>query len=284
MNRRLRARGFTLVEIVVAVAIASVVIVFSSMFIAAPIGAYQAQSKRTVLVTDVEAAWPRMRDDLRLALPNSIRWRRNGNYVVVEMLAVDGLSRYIDPMGASFKVSGTVAGGFPNFGTAAVASAGQYYLSVNNRGTGVPNADAYQLAGSITPARVTFNVAATTATGEPQVTVTSAPAPSFAAGDSPRRRVYLVREPVTFLCDESLGTLRRYSGYAISAAQTSRDAPNEFAGATNQLIARGLTTCSFNVFSNSDTQPQTVAVRLTAVRNGGETVSLMHSVRGEYSR
>jgi hypothetical protein len=148
---------------------------------------------------------------------------------------------------------------------------------VNNRGTAGFNA--YALANAITPTRVTLNFV-TGGNGEAVVGV--APAPVFTTPPSPRRRVYLVDWPVTFLCDEAQGTLRRYSNYTISALQTARDAPNEFAGASNRLIARGLTSCNFTVSPVNSDQPQTVAAALTTVRNG-QTVTLLHTSRAEYA-
>ena len=47
------------------------------------------------------------------------------------------------------------------------------------------------------------------------------------------------------------------------------------------LIARGLTTCAFTHSAASD-QAQTASVLINATRNG-ETVSLLHTVRGEYA-
>ena len=63
---------------------------------------------------------------------------------------------------------------------------------------------------------------------------------------SPRHLIYLVSGPVTYLCDEGQGTLRRYENYAIAANHAARDAPGDFPGA-GELIARGLTTCNFAV-------------------------------------
>jgi MSHA biogenesis protein MshO len=272
-------RAFTLVELVVAIAISSIVIVFATMFISAPISAFEAQSRRTTLVGDASAAWPRMLTDLREALPNSLRTRRNGNFVVVEMLTVQGVSRYMTAMGNPFTASGTggAQGALFSNTPAVLANNASWYLSVNNRG--IAGRDAYALNGSITPTRpaLTFTTAAN---GEGSVTVN--PAPAMTAGDSPRRRVYLVKEAVTFLCDETQGTLRRYSGYAISANQATRDAPTEFGGAANVLIARGLTSCNFSVSPVDSDQPQTFAARLTTTRNN-ETVTLLHSSRAEYA-
>jgi MSHA biogenesis protein MshO len=272
----MRQQGFTLVEVVVAVAIASVVVIFAAMFTLAPLEAYGQQSRRAAMVGDAEAAWPGMLPDLRRALPNSLRTLRNGNFVVVEMLNVRGVSRYMTPLGGSFTAAGTPAGVFSNV-PASLAGDPSYYLSVNNRGQ-APH-DAYALTGSITANRPQISFI-TAANGE--ATVTVSPAPATITTASARRRVYLVDMPVTFLCDETQGTLRRYSGYAITANQAARSAPNQFAGASNRLIASGLTSCNFSVSPRNSDQPQTFAARLTTVRNG-ETVTLLHSARAEYA-
>ncbi len=64
-------------------------------------------------------------------------------------------------------------------------------------------ADAYTLAGSMTPALSRIQIA-NGAAGEQQLVVT--PAPVFAS-DSPRKTIYLVSGPVTYLCDETQGTV-----------------------------------------------------------------------------
>ena len=48
----MKARGFTLIELVISIAIASIVVVFATMFIGAPIGAYETHSRRAALVAD----------------------------------------------------------------------------------------------------------------------------------------------------------------------------------------------------------------------------------------
>jgi MSHA biogenesis protein MshO len=273
--------GFTLVELVVAITIGAIVMVFVSMFMAAPLEAYQAQSRRAALVAAPADAWPRMEADLRTALPNSVRWRRNGAFVALELLPVVDVARYMTPAGGSFTVAGTTNGAFRGIALPfdSIVAGQPYYLSVNN----VDTASAYSLTGSMSAAGARIQIAAAALPGEASVTVT--PAPVF-AGDSPRRRVYLVSGPVTYLCDETpgQGTLRRYTGYTLAAAHTSRDSPAELnaAGAASMLVARGLTTCDFAVSPDSATTSQTVAARLTSTATNGDRVTLLHSSRAEY--
>jgi MSHA biogenesis protein MshO len=263
----MKARGFTLIELVIAITISAIVMVFVAMFIGAPLGAFESQSRRVTLVADTSSEWTSMETDLRAALPNSLRWRRNGNFVVLEMLAVEGVARYMDPPSAPFRTAGRLPSGNYN----------DRYLWVNN--SVAPDADPYSVSGSMTPAGTGITIA-DGAAGES--VVSTVPGAAF-AGDSPRRRIYLLSGPVTYLCDEGTGTLRRYAGYSIAAAHGTRDTPGELAaaGAANALVTQGLTNCNFEVSPRNATQSQTAAVRLTTTRNG-DVVTLLHSSRAEY--
>ncbi len=251
------ARGFTLIELVIAIAIGSIVVVFAAMFIGAPLGAYEAHSRRATLVAETSAVWPRLETDLHAALPNSLRTRRNGAFVVIELLRVIEVVRYIDPPSASFRVVGSV-GAIPG------------YLSV------MPGADVYAPGGSLASA-AGFTIAAEGAPGEYRVTLSAAP--SVAA--SPRQRLYFVEGPVTYLCDEGQGTLRRYANYAVAQFQTARDTPAEMGGA-GELVTQGLTSCNFVVDPVVGNPFQTAAIHLTTTRSG-DSVTLLHTARAEHA-
>jgi MSHA biogenesis protein MshO len=258
----MRARGFTLIELIVAITISAIVMVFAAMFIGAPLGAYETHSRRAALVADTSGAWPRMETDMRAALPGSLRARRNGNVVVIEMLPVLGVARYkTSPSAVSFTTAGTYTGVTPD------------YLSVN------PDANVYAVSGSMAAAS-NFSAAAGAIAGEQVINVN--PAPAFGP-DSPKRSIYYVSRPVTYLCDEGTGTLRRYANYSIAANQLARDTAAELnaAGAASALVTQGLTACNFQASTASSTQSQTAAVRLTTTRNG-DVVTLLHSSHAEY--
>jgi MSHA biogenesis protein MshO len=276
MSSRALQAGFTLIELVVSIAISSVIVVFVGMFTLAPLEAFEAQSRRNVLVGDVSAAWPRMEQDLRTALPNSVRVSPNGNFVALEMLPVVGVTRYrlgavvnsnsIDAAGTSARLISGQAANMPVPGVA-------FRLARN------PDANVYAVGGSLTaPVDLTWNTNPLNGTGAIGVSIP----PAFTSLDSPRRRLYLVGEPVTYLCNRAQGTLRRYTGYTLAANQGARDDPPGLAGATsNELIARGLTACDFAHSGFSGTQAQTVSVRLTAAL-GPEFVSVLRQSRSEF--
>lgn len=262
-----RARGFTLIEMIVAITISAIVVVFAALLIAAPVDAYEAHGRRATMVDQTSTAWPRMQSDLRQALPNSVRVRRNGNFVALELLSAVGYARYLTPHGNTFNVAATTRATFGDYPAGTVFA--NVHLSVNNAGE-----EAYTQTNSMTPRLPSVATAPLGASGNARVQVS----PVFPAinWNSPRNRVYLVRGGVTYLCDEQLGTVTRYSGYPLAPLQVSRDTPAELAGsATTDVVARGVSACSFGVVPLPG-QPQTVIVRLTTTRNN-ESFTLMHS-------
>lgn len=275
MKRGVRGGGFTLIELVVAITISAVVVGFAAMFIAAPIAAHDAQSRRAKLTAGPLDAWPAMEKSLRSALPNSVRTRRNGSFVALEMLEVVDVARYKQPPAGQFDVAGT----FRNVPVNAQQPG--RYLSVGN--TGGPGADAYTSPGSMTAASGVTLVPL--APGEQRVNVVPAPVITpVAIANSPRHWVYLVSGPVTYLCDETQGTIRWYRGYSVAPNQASWDAPADFsnAGFTGTLIARGITSCNFVVWPLSGGTQQTVSAHLTSTDANGDSVTLLHSWRTEY--
>jgi MSHA biogenesis protein MshO len=268
-----RPHGFTLVEMVVAITVAAIVVSYAGLMITAPLNMFETQARRAEMQGSATDAWPAMRNDLRVALPNSVRVRRNGSYVALELLAAVDWVRYQAPPAAPFTTSGTFRGITVPF------SSTSHFLSVNNLGTGVAGGDAYALSGSITPAGSNISIVAGAIAGEQRVTVT--PAPVFTA-NSPRRRAYLVAGPVTYLCDEAAGTLRRYAGYSIAASQSSRDTPGELlgAGAGATQLAGHISHCDFAVSPGSSSATQVATIRMASTRNG-ETLSLTQQARLE---
>jgi MSHA biogenesis protein MshO len=267
-----RARGFTLIEMIVAITISAIVVVFAALLIAAPVDAYEANGRRALMVDQASTAWPLMQSDLRDALPNSVRVRRNGTLVAMELLSTIGYARYLTPHGNTFRVAGTTRATFGNYPVG--SDFVNVHLSVNNSGE-----EAYTETASMTPRLSSVTTAPLGASGNSVVQVS----PVFPAinWDSPRNRVYLVRGAITYLCDEQLGTVTRYYGYPLAPSQAARDTPAELAGATSaDVVARGISACSFGVVPLPG-QPQTITVRLTTTRNN-ESVTLMHSAMLEH--
>ncbi len=77
----------TLIELVVTIAVGSIVVAFMAMFIVTPMQAYSAQTRRAELVDDADSALRFMGRDLRAALPNSVRVTSSGSVTALELLA-----------------------------------------------------------------------------------------------------------------------------------------------------------------------------------------------------
>jgi MSHA biogenesis protein MshO len=268
-----RARGFTLIELVVSMVIAAIVAGFMAMFITAPIDAFFAQSRRAQLTASADAVWQSMDRDLRTALPNNVRQVVNGNFVALELLTVINTGRYRADLtlGAPDNAF-TTAGDFANIAGATTFN-GPPWLAIV--ATGVPPNGAYAFGNVMTPNPVDITV--TPIAGTQQVTL-SQPM-TFAGAGSPRRRAYLVSGGVSYLCDLNLRTVTRYSGYAIAAAQPA--APGAFgAGTVSSLLATNVTACTFSVVPGNGDNGGVVSILYT-VASQGDTLTLQHEARIE---
>ena len=288
---RERARGFTLVELVVAITIASIIVGFIGMFMATPIQAYFAQARRTDLADSADALVRSLEQDVPTALPNSLRVYANGPYKIVQWLATADSARYWKSgetgNGARELDFSAADNQFSTVGTFSAATlalpAGSFYLSVNNQG--VVGADAYALANVITPGGESITL--TNSGAESQVTLN--PAFQFngtVPPGSPGNRVYVVTGPVAYLCNESAHTVTRYWNYPISAAAANPSSPAAFGatGASSSQVASYPTACRFSKTNGSATSGGVVSVSITLTRTVTdrewdlETRQLFHQV------
>ena len=274
---RARARGMTLIELVIVIVLSAIVVSFMSILIVTPIDAFTAQKQRAQLGDAADGALRLMARDLRSALPNSVRTAAGGTVVAIELLAtVDG-ARYQDngplanaALWLNFAATDT---GFsttvPFTQITLPYSSSTSYLSIFN--IGVPGADAYALANVITPAGSTISIAAG-ATPNAQLVTFSKPF-QFSFG-SPEKRVYLVSGPVSYLCDTSVSTLTRYSGYTINATQPTSAASLSAAGATSGVVATNVAGCQFT-YASGTSKRVGMASLLLQMGNNGQQVQLL---------
>lgn len=277
----MRQRGVTLVELVITIAVGSIVVAFMAMFIVTPMNAYSAQARRAELVDDADSALRLMGRDLRGALPASVRISTSGSVTALELIGtVDG-ARYRDagPLtNATLDLDFTAADGafattVPFTQLTLPWSSSTHYLSVYN--VGVPGADAYSMANVITPVGTTISIAAGSSANENLVTLS----PTFKFGfGSPGKRVYLVNGPVSYLCDTTAKTLRRYSGYSIASTQATSSATLVSSGATAAMVAADVGACQF-VYSSGTAQRNALVTLTMQLTRSGESVQLLQEVQ-----
>jgi MSHA biogenesis protein MshO len=266
----------TLIELVVVITLSAIVVAFMAMFIAQPVNAFMLEKQRAQMSDAADGALRMLSRDLRAALPNSVRIP-GGTGVAIEMLATLDGARYQDngPLGSGAlwldfsQADGAFSTTVPFSQVTLPYHSTTSYLAIYN--LGIPNADAYALANVITPLNATIDIIAG-ATANAQL-VTLSPQFQFSLG-SPGKRVYLVSGPVSYLCDTSAGTLTRYSGYSILAAQPTSAATLIGAGATAGVVASNVSFCQF-AYTTPTSQRVGMASLQLQLSSGGQQVKLL---------
>lgn len=292
-----RVRGYNLIELVIAIVVTGIIVAGVAYFVY-PVRQAVDIALRAALTDTADTALQRIGRDVRLALPNSVRTTSSGGAVFVEYLAVRTAGRYRgdgggaaggtncpndDPSLASpdndqlsfdsvadtcFKTIGPL----PDANTVVPGSDS---LVLNNYGPGFSGQDAYS---SGPPANRAL-ISAIDDTSEAGRTRVAFAATTFQRSlhDSPGRRFFIVSGPVSYVCDLVLGTITRYWGYPIAAAQ-----PTTFGAGSSAVIATKVSACDFDYSPNVAPQIGLLTLRLTlsAPTSSGvaETVSLYHAI------
>lgn len=283
------AAGFTLLELVIVMAISAIVAVFVVFFLATPVEAYFAQTRRADLVDSADRIRRSVAADVRTALPNSMRQSAAAGVVALELLATGGVARYYGTGDKAYLGGGpqeqkeelgigSIDQSFYTFDPFVPSGAGSY-LAVNNQG--LPGA--YAMAGVMTP----FS-----SIGAPLPPPAVVPGESWVqlpgagfdfATPSPTHNVFVVTSPVSYLCDTNAQTLQRYTGYAPAAAQPATNAQLVAAGATVSLIAQNVSACSLTLVAAPASGKFNQLVILTiTLSNSGEILPVFDEVATEY--
>lgn len=264
-----RQNGFTLIEAIVVMVITGIIAAVVAVFIVKPVQGYFDSARRAEMTDTADTALRRMAREIRAALPNSVRVTNGATYSALEFLPVSNAGRYRIDRGVSssddpldFTTADT---SFDILSRGMTFSSGDQIVIYN---LGIPGANAYDGDN-----RRAYN--GTLGVSVLNVKVASTQAFPF---DSPSHRFFVVNTPVTFLCDLTAKTLRRYSGYSINSIQ-----PTSFSsGVATSLLAQNVSSCAFNYSPglNERYGLVTLTMGITEASQAGnnETVTLYHEV------
>jgi MSHA biogenesis protein MshO len=284
-----RARGVTLVELVVVMTLLGILAAVAAVALRDPVRAYRDANRRAELTDMADTALRRMARDIRLALPNSVRV--DGNNLELLLTRTGGRYRTQQDSGAlgdelDFAAPDTKfdALGPAGSGAQAIASGDVLVLYNLYADPAITFSNAYTRAThcgtSSSPdcnSAVISGTAAGALAGETRISFDARQFPHA----SPGHRFHVVQGPVSYECapgpldaqGNATGTLTRISGYPITLAQ-----PTGTGFGTRALLAQNVAACTFTYDPLVLTQSLgLVSISLTLTR-GGETVTLYHEV------
>lgn len=272
MTRRHPCAGFTLIEMIMVIAITGIIAAVVAVFVRAPVEGYVDAVRRAELTDAADVALRRVVRDVRLAVPNTLRVTTVGGISYIEFIMTRSGGRYRDP------ADGSTAGDFLSFTNAADVSfdvlgplpamAAWDFVVVYN--LGVAGSNAY--AGN--------NIAQIQAIAGNNVTLAANP---FAAQipplPSPSGRFQVVPgavRAVTYACPTAAaGNLTRHWNYGFNAAQAVP------AGGSAALLAQNAT-CVVDYSANATGRNGLLYIALT-LTSGGENVTLFNQIHVDNS-
>ncbi len=246
------ARGFTLVEMIIAIALIGLLSVMAAPLLRMPMVAWMDASRRADLSASADLVHDKLAADLARALPNSVRVRQLGARVWLEYLEVRAHGRHRAGTGAgapACPAACATPGGNDRLEAACSETcftslgpligdppvAGQDWVVVNPLSPAGAAGNPYfggnaAVAGGI-KVRLQDTAAATDGT---RVRHAAHTYPALAASS----RFYLVATPVSYECNPATRRLLRHAAYPVSALQ-----PTAFAGADSVPLASNVAAC-----------------------------------------
>lgn len=271
------SNGFTLIEMVISITVLAILSTSAAVFLRGPISSYFDAERRADLSDVGGLAMVKLSLEVSHAVPNSVRVAPiAGGGFYLEFLPVhstngvysEGRYRSTAPGPALNDGSNR----FDALGFPVSVAAGNLIVVNSHLGSVWSGANPGVRAAGVAGVGNPINHAAHTFLLDPN--------------PNPEYRFQVADTPVTYACipnavNPALGTLRRYSGYGIQAAQPQNAAGAPLAGAPNNaLLADGITACQAIPFPGNLRRAQVVALALN-FDNAGDRLNLYHAIRVE---
>lgn len=287
-----QARGFTLVEAIVAMVITGIIAGMVAIFIRAPVDGYIDAQRRAALTDIADTAVRRMARDLRLALPNSVRMAADASGLCLEFIPTKIGARYRAEVegtaGAGDVLDFTAVDGtfdmlWPNAALPVDSriAAGDVVVVYNDGSSG---GDAYSGINAVQVATVAAPGGTANTTAISFVAVAAAPPFGrkqfpLASPDSRFQVIPAGQHVVSYFCNA--GTLTRNTRVLTGAWAQPANCAAMVAGATPATLATNLGACSLRYDAPGVTTALSrfgIVSMSMGIAASGETVNLYHQV------
>jgi MSHA biogenesis protein MshO len=262
-HKRSSFAGFTLVEMVVVIAVMGILGGMSTIFIPRVMQGYANSETYFQLVDISDNALRRIKRDIRNAVPNSVRISSDGR--IIEFLPILHGGRYRNgpnALGGGNPLDfGTSNDSFDVLGPAVPQVSNGDGLVIYNMG--IPGADVYNGDD--------YRALSTTGTNLSVLGFTGSPFPY----PSPGRRFYIVNTATLYVCDAATNRLLMYTGYPVVAGLPASVA--DLAAYTPSIIAEFVGQCNFSLDNGVMQHSGVLSMTLQLTRNGA-SVRLFHMI------
>jgi MSHA biogenesis protein MshO len=229
------ANGFTMIEMIIVISITGIIAAVASSFIRRPIEAYEQTAKRAELADQAYLLVKKIKQDVRMSLPNSVRVSTSGNKIFLEVLTISNGGKYRVQQTSTNSgdiLDFTIADSSFDVLSGSMTFNGGEKIVVANIGS--PGFDAYSLDNMT-------NYVGLLNTAVSNIVITPKKFPL----DSPNENFYVVNKVVSYVCDKDINTLTKYWGYAISGTQPTNTLSAPLSTASSALIADNIFDCNF---------------------------------------
>ncbi|MFO7604366.1 MAG: type II secretion system protein [Gammaproteobacteria bacterium] len=271
----MRARGFTLIEVIVVIVLLGIVGSMTASIISSSMEGYNNQVRRDRLQSSARLAIERIQREVRHALPNSICTRLagscNNTAPTLYFMRVKDAGRYQDQSGVY--ASGVARAPLPVPSVGAASS----FDVISGSGLGANVNDWVVVYNLNNSSLYTIGSRRKQITGIAQKdvdgdSVNDTDVIQFASGTfpqhSPNRRFHIIEPTATLFYCQGGNLLRATSNFATP------DTPNE---ATPPLLLENVTACSFTYDPGSQQRAGLLRIDLT-ITDQGETIRISHEV------